>query len=134
MIPDVDGLRIFTSTQCHFLRKVPDTTEQIFSIGSTSAAAVLLDAIDQLEMSSSKADANINLIQAYLTEAVDDCIQAAGEQLNSHWQKQLLKAASFGKGFLNLYNSDAFVDMCQILRVINAVKRHEIGIPLTLEQ
>lgn len=130
---DVDGLRIFTSVESDFLRKVPDTSERIFSPGSTSAASILLDAVEQLEAKSAKADENIRLIQSYLTEAVDDCIRAAGESLSSHWQKQLLKAASFGKGFLDIYNSDEFVEMCQSLRVMNAVKQSG-GLPLTLEQ
>jgi len=51
-----------------------------------------------------------------------------------HWQKQLLKAASFGKSVLDLYNSDDFVDMCETLRVLNAVRYFEIGMPLSYEQ
>lgn len=133
MATDVDGLRMFSTTECEYLRKVPDTSERIFAPGSTSAASVLLDAIEQLDAKSSKADENIRLIEPYLAEAVDDCIRAAGESFSSYWQKQLLKAASFGKGFLGLYNSDEFVDMCESLRVMNAV-RHTVGIPLTLEQ
>lgn len=131
---DVDGLRLFSSNDCDFLRKVPDTSERIFAPGSTSAASVLLDAIDQLEAKSAKADENIRMIQSYLAEAVDDCIKAASESLSAYWQKQLLKAASFGKGFLDLYNSDEFVDTCESLRVMNAVKSHDIGLPLTFEQ
>lgn len=134
LITDVDGLRIFSATECEYLRKVPDTSERLFAPGSTSAASVLVDALEQLEAKSAKADENIRLIQAYLAEAVDDCIKAAGESLSPHWQKQLLKAASFGKGFLDLYNSDEFVDMCESLRIMNAVKYYDVGIPLTLEQ
>ncbi|CCG84590.1 protein of unknown function [Taphrina deformans PYCC 5710] len=131
---DVDGVRVFSSTVCDFLRKVPDTSERIFAPGSTSAASILLDAFEQLELKSAKADENIRLIQSYLTEAVDDCIKAAGESLTEHWQKQLLKSATFGKGFLELYNSDEFVDTCESLRIMNAVKFHEVGIPLTMDQ
>lgn len=134
LCPDVDGLRLFSSTVCDFLRKVPETSERIFSPGSSSAASVLLDAIQLLEDKSPKADDNIRMIQTYLAEAVDDCIKAAGESLSSYWQKQLLKAASFGKGFLELYNSDEFVDMCENLRIMNAVRFYDVGIPITFEQ
>ena len=44
------------------------------------------------------------------------------------------QAASFGKAFLDLYNSDQFVDMCRVLRVLNAVRDFKIGLPLTYNQ
>lgn len=61
-------------------------------------------------------------------------MKAAGHEFNIHWQKQLLKAASFGKSVLDIYNSDDFVDMCETLRVLNAVRYYEIGLPLSYEQ
>jgi vacuolar protein sorting-associated protein 16 len=61
-------------------------------------------------------------------------VKAAGLEFSIHWQKQLLKAASFGKSVLDIYNSDEFVDMCETLRVLNAVRFYEIGLPLSYEQ
>ena len=46
----------------------------------------------------------------------------------------LTQAASFGKAFLELYNSDQFVEMCRTLRVLNAVRDHRIGLPLSYNQ
>ena len=109
-------------------------TEDIFKIGSTSPASVLLDATDHLENKSPKADDDIQLIKSNLTEAVNACIRAAGQEFDSHWQKQLLKAASFGKSVLELYNSDDFVEMCETLRVLNAVRFYEVGLPISFEQ
>lgn len=111
-----------------------DATEDIFKIGSTSPASVLLDAIDQLEKKSPKADDNIQLIRPNLPDAVAACVEAAGQQFSAHWQKQLLKAASFGKSVLDLYSSDEFVDMCEKLRVLNAVRDYRIGLPLSLDE
>ena len=109
-------------------------TEETFRIGSESPASVLLDAADQLEKKSPKADDNIQLIRSNLDEAVDTCVKAAGHEYSIHLQKQLLKAASFGKSVLDLYNSDEFVDMCETLRVLNAVRFFEVGIPLSYDQ
>ena len=134
LLPDVDGLRVMTGDVCEFLQKVPDSTETVFKFGSTSPASVLLDAIDQLEKKSPKADDNIQMIRTSLDEAVDTCVRAAGQEYSIHWQKQLLKAASFGKSVLDLYNSDDFVDMTEALRVLNAVRFYEIGLPLSYEQ
>ncbi len=131
---DYDGVRILANDTCDFLQKVPDVTEDVFRLGADSAASILLDAVEQLEMQSPKADDNIQLIRPNLVEAVDACVNAAGQEFSTHWQKQLLKAASFGKSVLDIYNSDDFVDMCETLRVLNAVRFFEIGLPLSYEQ
>lgn len=134
MIQDHDGVRILTNEVCDFLQKVPDVTDEVFRFGTESPASILLDAVAQLEVQSPKADDNIQLIRSNLVEAVDTCVNAAGHEFNIHWQKQLLKAASFGKSVLDIYNSDEFVDMCETLRVLNAVRFYEVGIPLSYDQ
>ncbi|KAK2873738.1 hypothetical protein FQN49_002117 [Arthroderma sp. PD_2] len=134
IIPDIDGIRILTNDVCEFLHKVPDVTEEVFRLGSSAPASVLLDSVEQLEKKSPAADENIQRIRANLVEAVDTCVKAAGYEFNSYWQKQLLKAASFGKSILELYNSDEFVDMCEKLRVLNAVRDYKIGLPISYEQ
>lgn len=150
LLPDVDGVRLITNDVCEFLQKVPGMcpvslkvfsylscigcTEDVFKLGSTSPASVLLDAVDQLDKKSPKADENIRLIRPNLLDAVGTCIQAAGQEFSVHWQKQLLKAASFGKSILDLYSSDDFVDMCEALRILNAVRDYRIGFPLSYNQ
>lgn len=134
LLPDIDGIRLLTNDVCDFLEKVPDSTEEVFRLGSNAPAAMLLDAADHLERKSPKADDNIQIIRSQLDEAVDVCVKAAGREFSIHRQKQLLKAASFGKSVLDLYNSDDFVDMTEALRVLNAARFFEIGIPLSYEQ
>jgi vacuolar protein sorting-associated protein 16 len=116
------------------VQKVPEVTDNVFRFGTESPASILLDAVEQLERESPKADDNIQLIRSNLVEAVDTCVAAAGQEFSVHWQKQLLKAASFGKSVLDIYNSDDFVDMCETLRVLNAVRFYEVGLPLSFEQ
>ncbi|KAK8123458.1 hypothetical protein PG999_003376 [Apiospora kogelbergensis] len=134
VIPDHDGVRLITNDVCDFIQRVPDMSEEVFRFGTESPASILLDAVEQLENQSPKADDDIQLIRGNLVEAVDTCVAAAGQEFNIHWQKQLLKAASFGKSVLDIYNSDDFVDMCETLRVLNAVRYYEIGLPLSYEQ
>ena len=134
LLADVDGVRLITNDICEFLQKVPDATEDVFKLGSTSPASVLLDAVVQLDKKSPKADENIQLIRPNLPDAVTACVQAAGQEYSNHWQKQLLKAASFGKSVLDLYSSDDFVEMCEKLRVLNAVRDYRIGLPLSYTQ
>ncbi|EKG16533.1 Vps16 [Macrophomina phaseolina MS6] len=134
LLPDVDGIRVLTNDVCELIQRVPDVSEETFRLGSTSPAAVLLDAVDHLEKKSPKADDLIQMIRPNLAEAVDICVKAAGHEYSIHWQKQLLKAASFGKSVLDLYNSDDFVEMCETLRVLNAVRFYEIGLPVSYDQ
>ncbi|KAF9891799.1 hypothetical protein FE257_003280 [Aspergillus nanangensis] len=134
VIPEFDGVRLLTNDTCEFLHKVNHVTETIFRLGSTSPASVLLDSIDLLEKKSPKADENIQRIRSSLPEAVDMCIKAAGQEFDPYWQKRLLKAASFGKSVLELYNSDEFVDMTEKLRVLKAVRDYHIGLAISYEQ
>lgn len=69
-----------------------------------------------------------------MVEAVDTCIDAASKEFDINWQKLLLKTASFGKTFLDLYNPAEFVNVSSILRVLNAVRYYEVGIPISYEQ
>lgn len=134
VVPDMDGVRIITNDSCEFLHKVPDATEEVFKIASEAPSAVLLDSIDLLEKKSPKADENIQRIKSSLPDAVETCIQAAGQEFDHNLQKQLLRAASFGKSVLELYNSDDFVEMSNDLRVLNAVRDFKVGLPLTYDQ
>lgn len=54
LIPECDGVRILSNTSMEFLQRVPDSTVSIFKIGSTSAAALLYDALDHFDRRSSK--------------------------------------------------------------------------------
>lgn len=110
------------------------STEDVFKLGSTSPSSVLLDALDHLEKKSPKADENIQMIRSSLPDAVAACVEAAGHEFDAHWQKQLLKAASFGKSVLDLCSSDDFVDMCETIRVLNAVRDYRIGLPISYDQ
>lgn len=134
LISDIDGIKLFTNDVCEFLERVPDVTMDVFHLSSKSPASVLLDAVNQLDQKSPKADDDIQLIKHQLDEAVDICVRAAGQEYDKYWQKQLLKAASFGKSVLDLYNSDDFVEMTETLRVLNSVRFFEIGLPLSYEQ
>lgn len=134
VVPDVDGVRLITSESCEFLHKVPDECEEVFKLGANSPASVLYDSVDLLEKKSPKADENIQRIKPSLPEAVETCIRAAGREFDQSLQKQLLRAASFGKSVLDLFSSDEFVETCETLRVLNAVRDHQVGLPLSLAQ
>ncbi|KAJ7598995.1 Vps16, N-terminal region-domain-containing protein [Mycena floridula] len=133
-LTELDGIRIIASDVCDLIQKVPASTLSIFRPGSTSPSAILYDAWESFSRRSPKADESIRNIRPDLALAVDECVDAAGQEWEPYWQRRLLNAAKFGRGFLDLYNPTDFVHMGQTLKVLNAVRFYEIGIPLSYSQ
>ncbi|KAF8966570.1 vacuolar assembling/sorting protein VPS16 [Flammula alnicola] len=133
-ITEMDGVRVMGEDVCDLIQKVPDSTLSIFRPGSTSPSAILYDAWESFARKSPKADESIRSIKPELAKAVNECIDAAGQEWEPHWQRRLLNAAKFGRGFLDFHNPTDFVQMGQTLKVLNAVRYYEVGIPLTYSQ
>ncbi|KDR80313.1 hypothetical protein GALMADRAFT_62817 [Galerina marginata CBS 339.88] len=133
-ITELDGVRVLGQDVCDLIQKVPASTLSIFQPASTSSSAILYDAWESFTRKSPKADESIRSIRPELAKAVDECIDAAGQEWEPYWQRRLLNAAKFGRGFLDFHNPTDFVQMGQTLKVLNAVRFYEVGIPLTYSQ
>ncbi|XP_063286281.1 vacuolar protein sorting-associated protein 16 homolog isoform X2 [Pelobates fuscus] len=136
MVPELDGVRIFSQSVHEFLHEIPRATEEIFKIASMAPGALLLVAQKEYEKESQKSDDYLREIkdQNLLSIAVEKCIEAAGYEHAPEIQKSLLRAASFGKCFVDKYCPMDFVTMCHDLRVLNAIHDYQIGIPLSITQ
>ncbi|KAJ3195190.1 hypothetical protein HK101_000900 [Irineochytrium annulatum] len=148
LVTEIDGVRIIcrlhrisaffdrgpASDKSFFLEKVPAPVEDVFKIGSTTPGAILYDAYDHFERKSARADENVRNIRSQLTEAVNTCLEAAAYETDQYRQRMCLKAASFGKSFLISYNAERFVKMCKTIRILNALRHFDVGIPLTFAQ
>ncbi|KZT04540.1 vacuolar protein sorting-associated protein 16 [Laetiporus sulphureus 93-53] len=133
-ITETDGVRVVGPDSCDFIQKVPPSCVSVFRPGSTAPSAILYDAWENFTRRSPKADESIRNIRPELGAAVNECIDAAGREWEPFWQRRLLNAAKFGRGFLDLYDPTDFVQMGQTLKVLNAVRFYEIGIPITYAQ
>ncbi|NXH79255.1 VPS16 protein, partial [Hydrobates tethys] len=122
--------------QEHPVAPQDEASQEIFKIASMAPGALLLEAQKEYEKESQKADEYLREIkdQKLLPEAVSQCIEAAGYEHEPDTQKSLLRAASFGKCFIDKFPPESFVRMCQDLRVLNAIRDYQIGIPLTFTQ
>uniref|UniRef100_A0A8C8SA41 Vacuolar protein sorting-associated protein 16 homolog n=1 Tax=Pelusios castaneus TaxID=367368 RepID=A0A8C8SA41_9SAUR len=136
LVPELDGVRVFSRSTHEFLHEIPEASEEIFKIASMAPGALLLEAQKEYEKESQKADEYLREIkdQKLLSEAVRQCIEAAGFEHEPETQKSLLRAASFGKCFLDKFPPESFVRTCRDLRVLNAIRDYQIGIPLTFAQ
>ncbi|KAM4698131.1 vacuolar protein sorting-associated protein 16 homolog [Rhinophrynus dorsalis] len=136
MVPELDGVRILSHSTHAFLHEIPKATEEIFKIASMAPGALLLEAHKEYEKESQKADDYLREIkdQNLLSEAVEKCIEAAGYEHVPELQKSLLRAATFGKSFVDKFSPSDFITMCHDLRVLNAIHDYKIGIPLSITQ
>lgn len=50
LVPEIDGVRIFSATQHELLQKVPDVVQKIFRINSTEPGSFLLEASKQFQV------------------------------------------------------------------------------------
>ncbi|KAI0918848.1 hypothetical protein AcV7_006962 [Taiwanofungus camphoratus] len=133
-VTETDGVRVMGPDSCDFIQKVPASSVSVFRPGSTSPSAILYDAWENFSHRSPRADESIRSIRPELGAAVNECIDAAGQEWEPQWQRRLLNAAKFGRGFLDLYDPTDFVNMGQALKVLNAVRFFEIGIPISYTQ
>lgn len=136
IVPEIDCCRILTSQTCEILQLVPNASIATLEIGSTDPAALILDAMEAFEEGDPKSDENIRIIAAanQLNEAVTSCIHASSYEFFAPQQQRLLKAASYGKVFCPDFDPTEFVDTAKKLRILNDVRRADIGLPLTIQQ
>jgi hypothetical protein len=83
-----------------------------------------------------KSDDNIRSLASanQLVEAVQACIAAAAAEFDITRQQAYLKAASYGKSFSHDMDPTEFVDTARKLRILNDVRKSDIGLPLTMNQ
>eukprot|EP01038_Epipyxis_sp_PR26KG_P015328 gene15328-20658_t len=131
LVAEPDCCRIISSIGCEILQLVPPSTVKIDGLGSTDPAALMYDAMETFEQ-----DEIIRSIAAsnQLVEAVQACILAAASEFDISRQQSLLKAASYGKAFSPDADPTEFVETAKKIRILNEVRKKEIGLPLTIQQ
>ncbi|XP_046967417.1 vacuolar protein sorting-associated protein 16 homolog [Vanessa cardui] len=135
LIPEMDCVRIISEMTHELIQKVPVVVEKIFRINSTAPGSYLVEASKQFQRRSHRADEYIRLVKPDLASAVQDCVDAAAFEFCPAVQKQLARAAQFGKGFLgDAALTEHYVRTCRWLRVLNAVRDPRVAVPLTYLQ
>lgn len=107
---------------------------EIFKIGSREPASVLFDAYKEFEKRNAASIRSVRSIKESLPKAVLTCLQAACHEFDPELQRKLLKAASYGKSFCENLKHQEFISTLKKLRVMNAVRSVEVGIPISLRQ
>ena len=136
LLPEPDGVRIISNSLCEFLHRVPDATVEIFKIGSCTAGAMLVDALELLERNDGRAHDTIRAIRESdgLAVAVETCLNAAAHEYHAPLQQLLLKAAAYGASFMHLRSPLLMEKTIRQLRALNAVRAPQVGLPMTKPQ
>lgn len=145
LVGEVDGGRAVTNSSHLFLRRVPPSLASVLEIGSTSPGALLHDARQLYESRDARAAAELlEVLRAGdLPEAVAACLGAAAAELDPAKQESLLQAGCYGRAFMALqgagdqdevHGGTSVLDVARKLRVANALRAPEVGLPITLPQ
>jgi hypothetical protein len=134
LIPEMDGVRVLTNTYHELIQKVPKCVSSIFGINISEPSSFLFEAHRKFREKSHQSDEYLCLILDRIENAMAECIEAAGYEFDPDTQKSLIRAAQFGKGFIQAHNPEEYIQMCRKLRVLNAIRNEKVGIPLTINQ
>lgn len=134
LVPEMDGVRVLTNGYHELIQKVPKSVSNIFGINISEPSSFLFESHRKFVERSHQSNEYLCLIMDKIDIAVEECIKAASFEFDTETQKSLISAAHFGKGFINGHNPDEYIQTCKILRVLNAIRTEEIGIPLTFNQ
>ncbi|WFD33395.1 Vacuolar protein sorting-associated protein 16 [Malassezia cuniculi] len=129
---DAGGLRVVSADAHEYIEPVQTASANALRPGSTHPAAILLEASHQAHQSDPHAYEAVRAIEGELASAVDTCVAAAAVEWEAHSQRTLLKAALFGKAFLDAYDSKVLLETARNLRVLNAVRDYSVGIPANM--
>lgn len=134
LFPEMDGVRVLSSSCHEIIQRVPHCVHNIFSINSQAPSSWLFEAHKKFVERNYQSNEYLCQSRENLPEAVDECIEAAGFEFDTDTQKSLIKSAYFGKSFIAQHDPDEYIRVCRILRVLNAVRNSNVGIPLTMKQ
>lgn len=134
LIPEMDCVRILTSNYHETIQKVPKCVSHIFAINSPEPSSWLFEAYKKYTEQSHRSDEYLCQIKDRLEQSVAECIEASSYEFDTATQKSLVRTAHFGKAFIPGHNPDEYIKITRILRVLNALRDPNIGIPLTFRQ
>ncbi|ALC48042.1 Vps16A [Drosophila busckii] len=134
LVAEMDGVRIITQTTHEMIQRLPKCVENIFAVNSQEPASYLFEAQNKFEEQSYKSDEYLSMCRADIELAVKECIEAAAFEFCPETQKSLMRAACFGKGFIENHNPEEYMNILRILRVLNTLRHDRMAMTLTYKQ
>ena len=156
LVQEVDCVRVIEPGCQWLVQRVPESTVDIFGFGSVSPSAVLYDARLFLDKDDPAAEQLISSLCAgglggvvgigsdfdsdltdsdLIHDAVEGCCDAAVFEWDVVRQNQLLLAAAYGRSLCKTSWGSSLIDLSsKTCRLLNTLRQHDIGLPLTAGQ
>lgn len=132
---ELDGVRVVGHDGYGLLQLTPPAILSTLSLGETSPAADLCDALEALDDDGDAEETVETLVSEQLmTQAVTACVATALHATLPDTQKRLLSAAAFGKAWDPAFDAPAFTAAAKTLRVLNTLRQPAVAMPLTWPQ
>lgn len=128
----------FSLTQLFFfffpLTPSPAPLLSLLLPGSSHPSSLLLYAYTLFLSSSPKSSSLLQTLRPDLSLAVLGCLEAASELWEPEQQKFLLKAAVYGRAFLEGEGDSGVVERGKGLKVVNCLRGWEVGMGISWEE
>ncbi len=123
--PEIDGLRISTSSKTFFVELVQQSTQDTFTLGSIEPSAKLLQAQKWADFKSAKSEEIITDLGPDLTSGIKTLLDAAKYEHNDiDILKHILRTASYAKKFSDTSEVDPkeYVNLVQLSIFLKAMR------------
>ena len=136
LVAEVDGVRVYSAAAHELLQRVPPALAGARELGSSAPVATLLASAAKFDAGDADCDELLRALIAddALKEAVTAAVAAATHEWEPGAQQALLRAAAYGKTFDPDFDTGVYVAACRNLRLLNALRAYDAGLPLSPAQ
>ena len=141
LVQEIDCLRIISKNRHEIIRSVPPSIYNVYMEGSESFGALLRKTFNQFSQKISDVDIKeglSDLSMEQVLEGIEECSQAAVEELSTVLQEELLRTVNYAQSFLPKEQQELIASslptICQTLRILNTLHSTDVGLFLTYEE
>lgn len=128
-MPEVDGLRVVTTTKTYFVDLVQQSTQDTFELASIKPSAKLHMAQKYVDFKSPKAEETIRDLGNELNRGIETLLDAAKyEYKEIDVLKHIIRTASFAKNFSDpaVFDPNIYVEMVKHSIILTAMRHSKI--------
>lgn len=141
-----DGARVFSGTKAEFIERVPLATQASFASDRADSAPgddeELAPARRLLEAHTfflNRLPRSHEIVrelsrEGTLSDAVNVLVAAAAHEFAPAKQRHLLRAATFGKTFIDAFDARRLVSVANYLRALNAARSYDVALAISYDE
>lgn len=133
-VQEIDCIRVITNWTHDIIEPVSESLKSMsYAVGP---GPLLVQAVNAFQNGNPKCDECIRDLrkEQKLSTAIANCLEIAAQEWDGSNQKMFLRAASYGKSFDVNFSPTRFVNTAKRLRILNTIRKPDIGVCLTDKQ